>query len=220
VKIVFGPFVLDIDTRQLTTAERERHLSTKAFDLLVTLVHERPRVVTKAELQQRLWPDTFVDEANVANLVAEIRDALGDSPRDALFIRTIHRVGYAFCAEAQPVQPTVEHGAESPACWLEWDAQRFLLAIGEHVIGRDADVAVSLDDSTVSRRHARLVVTAERMMLEDLGSKNGTFCNGTRVASPIALVNRDIVGIGSVRLTFRLPAPVGSTETRAIEASS
>jgi DNA-binding winged helix-turn-helix (wHTH) protein len=96
VKIAFGPFILDIDTRQVMRGEGAQHLSRKAFDLLVMLVLDRPNVVTKAELQERLWPATFVDEANLANLIAEIRQALGDHPRDPSFIRTIHRVGYAF----------------------------------------------------------------------------------------------------------------------------
>ena len=51
-------------------------------------------------LQQRLWPDTFVTEANLSNIVAEIRDALDDSPREPIYIRTVHKFGYAFCGEA------------------------------------------------------------------------------------------------------------------------
>ena len=79
--IRFGPFTLDLDTRQLTQESREIHLSPKAFELLWTLALERPKVLSKAVLQQRLWPDTFVAEANLSNLVAEIREALGDRAR-------------------------------------------------------------------------------------------------------------------------------------------
>ena len=74
--------------------------------------------------------------------------------------------------------------------------------IGEHVIGRDPDVEVRLDASTVSRRHARLVVTAEGTVLEDFGSKNGTFRGGERVTSPVQLADGDAIRIGSLLVTF------------------
>src|SRR5688500_12614180 len=63
VTIRFGPFVLDLDTRQLTRDAAGIHISPKAFELLVALVLERPKVLSKAVLQQRLWPETFVAEA-------------------------------------------------------------------------------------------------------------------------------------------------------------
>jgi DNA-binding winged helix-turn-helix (wHTH) protein len=99
VSIRFGSFTLDLDTRQLTRDRQVIHLSPKAFQLLATLTLERPKVLSKSELQQRLWPDTFVAEANLSNLVAEIRKALGDSGRSPSWIRTVHGLGYAFCGE-------------------------------------------------------------------------------------------------------------------------
>jgi pSer/pThr/pTyr-binding forkhead associated (FHA) protein len=73
-------------------------------------------------------------------------------------------------------------------------------------------VEVRLDASTVSRRHARLVITAERAVLEDSGSKNGTFCGKTRVTAPIQLADGDDIRIGSLLVTFHARGP-GSTET-------
>jgi DNA-binding winged-HTH domains len=102
VRIRFGAFTLDLDTRQLTQGGREIHLAPKAFDLLVTLVLDRPKVLSKSVLQERLWPETFVSEANLSNLVAEIREAIGDRARTPLFIRTAHGFGYAFCGDAPP----------------------------------------------------------------------------------------------------------------------
>ena len=58
-------------------------LSPKAFDLLCILVAGRPKAISKSELQERLWPATFVVEKNLTNLVGEIRDALGDDPSEA-----------------------------------------------------------------------------------------------------------------------------------------
>ena len=212
--IRFGPFTLNLDTRQLSRESREIHLSPKAFELLVTLVSERPKVLSKAVLQQRLWPETFVAEANLSNLVAEIREALGDKARTPRFIRTAHGFGYAFCGEATASTSASDMGHDRPACWLEWDRRRFPLSVGEHVIGRDPDVEVKLDATTVSRRHARLVVSAERTVLEDFGSKNGTFRGGERVTTPIQLADGDAIYIGSVLITFHARPTPGSTETQ------
>jgi DNA-binding winged helix-turn-helix (wHTH) protein len=213
VRIRFGAFTLDLDTRQLTQGGREIHLAPKAFDLLVTLVLDRPKVLSKSVLQERLWPETFVSEANLSNLVAEIREAIGDRARTPLFIRTAHGFGYAFCGDATPELNADVTESSQPSCWLEWGRRRFPLSAGEHVIGRDPDVEVRLDASTVSRRHARLVVNAEGTTLEDFGSKNGTFRGSERITSPIRLADGDAIHIGSLLVTFHVRGP-GSTETQ------
>jgi DNA-binding winged helix-turn-helix (wHTH) protein len=217
VRIRFGAFTLDLDTRQLTQGGREIHLAPKAFDLLVALVLNRPKVLSKSVLQQRLWPETFVAEANLSNLVAEIREAIGDRARTPLFVRTAHGFGYAFCGDATTEPDDEETAFGQPSCWLEWGRLRFPLSAGEHVIGRDPDVEVRLDASTVSRRHARLVVTADETTLEDFGSKNGTFRGSERVTSPIRLADGDAIHIGSLLVTFHVRGP-GSTETQVAPA--
>jgi len=214
MKIRFGPFTLDLDTRQLRQGSRDIHLAPKAFELLAMLVLDRPKVVSKAVLQQRLWPETFVAEANLSNLVADIREALGDRARAPLFIRTAHGFGYAFCAVATTVPSTSERAAaDQPLCWLEWGRRRFPLSAGEHLVGRDPDVEVRLDASTVSRRHARLVVTPEGTLLEDFGSKNGTFRGSQLVTSPVQLADGDAIRIGSVLVTFHVRGRLGATDT-------
>lgn len=205
--ISFGPFTLNLDARQLSRAGDAIHLSTKAFDLLAALVRERPNVVAKEALQQRLWPDTFVAEANLSNLIAEIRQALDESSREPRYIRTVHRVGYAFCGDAVAPSASTEI-----RCWIEWGTRRFPLCQGEHVIGRDPDAAIRIDSSTVSRRHARIVVDARDVLLEDFGSKNGTFHGDTRIADPVPLANGDAIRVGSQMLTFRVSTG-DSTET-------
>jgi hypothetical protein len=176
---------------------------------------ERPKVLSKNDLQQRLWPDTFVAEANLSNLIAEIREALGDRNRKPLWIRTAHGFGYAFCGEAVTQTGAREIALDAPRCWIEWGRRRFPLPIGEHVIGRDPDVEIRLDGSTVSRRHAKLVVTAEGVVLEDFGSKNGTRRGNERVTSAVHLVDGDAIHIGSLLITFHVRAFQGSTETLA-----
>ena len=214
--IRFGPFTLDLDARQLVQAGRVIHLAPKAFDLLAALVLDRPKVLSKAALLTRVWPETFVEEANLSNLVAEIREALGDRARAPLFIRTAHGFGYAFCGDAttSPGRPRPRDAETGrPSCWLEWDTRRFPLSTGD--IGRDPDVDVRLDASTVSRRHARLVVTAEGTMLEDFNSKNGTFRGSERVSAPIRLADGDAIYIGSLLVTFHVRARLMSTVTQA-----
>ncbi|HXD18219.1 MAG TPA: FHA domain-containing protein [Vicinamibacterales bacterium] len=214
MRIRFGPFTLDVDSRQLTRDDRDVRLTPKAFDLLAALAAVRPKVLSKRLLQERLWPDTFVAEANLSNLIAEVREALGDRTRDHVFVRTAYGVGYAFCADATVVSES-SPPPDLPLCWLEWGSRRFPLSAGAHVIGRDADVEVRVDASTVSRRHARLVVTVGGTALEDLGSKNGTFHGDARVISPVQLADRDAIGIGSLLMTFHVQGPFGTTDTHA-----
>jgi len=215
VRFRFGAFTLDLDTRQLTAGDRVVHLAPKAFELLAALIVDRPRVLSKKVLQKRLWPETFVTEANLANLLSEVREALGDNARSPLFIRTAHGFGYAFCGDAA-VTGTPDRAPESPPCWLEWDGRRLPLSVGEHVIGRDPDVEIRLDQSTVSRRHARLVVTMEGAVLEAFDSKNGTFRGSERVSAPVQLTDGDAIRVGSVLMTFRVRASLASEETQLL----
>ena len=97
-----------------------------------------------------------------------------------------------------------EDQAQGVLCWVEWGTRRFPLSAGEHVIGRDPDVEIRLDASTVSRRHARLVVSAKETVLEDFGSKNGSFRGQARVTSPIQLADGDAIRFGSVLITFHV----------------
>src|SRR5687767_8207331 len=96
MRVQFGSFVFDPETRELLNGAVSVPLSPKAFDLLSILIAERPKAISKNDLLERLWPATFVVEKNLANLVSEIRDAIGDDPSDPQFIRTVHRFGYAF----------------------------------------------------------------------------------------------------------------------------
>src|SRR5262245_54658892 len=189
-------------------------LTPKAFELLMILAADRPNVLSKEVLQQRLWPDTFVAEANLSNLIAEVRQALGDPARRPQYIRTAHGFGYAFCGAASMAAASQQTG-RAPVCWLEWGQRRFPLAVGEHVVGRDPDAEIRLDASTVSRRHARLMVTEDTVMLEDFASKNGTSRGTERVTSPVRLADGDALRFGSLLVTFRLREAVGSTETQA-----
>jgi DNA-binding winged helix-turn-helix (wHTH) protein len=204
VRLALGEFTFDDDSRQLLRGQNDIHLSPKAFDLLKALIDARPRVLTKNELQQHLWPDTFVSESNLASLVAEIREALSDSARAPRFIRTAQRVGYAFCGPADTAVPATALAAGSTFCWLIKDGGRLPLRIGENILGRDEDEGgVRIDSPTVSRRHARITVSSTGALIEDLGSKNGTFLRGEPVATSLSLADGDEIRVGSVVLRFR-----------------
>src|SRR5205085_10963882 len=91
---------------------------------------------------------------------------------------------------------------QSANCRLTRGTQAFALQNGENVIGRDPDVHVFLDHPSVSRRHARISITPDRVVLEDLNSRNGTFVDGHGVTSPTELHDGTIVGVGPITLTF------------------
>ena len=211
MRLRLGDLTFDADTRQLRRAGTAIHLSPKAFDLLRILIEDRPRVLAKDELHERLWPATYVSEANLASLVAEIRDALGDEARDPRFVRTVHRIGYAFCGEA--VEDSALRSAQPTSfCWLVKEGRRLPLQAGENLLGRE-DTAIQIESPTVSRRHARIVVVGADVTIEDLESKNGTFVEGQAVSTPTRLKDGDEIRTGSVVFRFRMTLPGGATAT-------
>jgi DNA-binding winged helix-turn-helix (wHTH) protein len=167
----FGDFVLNPDSRELSRDGRPIALSPKAFQLLEMLVESCPTALSKHALQERLWPDTFVVEKNLVNIVVEVRQALGDDPAQPRFIRTVHRFGYAF--RQTPDNPgNVPPAPAGPIrCRLLWADRRVALRDGEHVVGRDPELELFLDAPGVSRRHALIKIKGDEATVEDLGSK-------------------------------------------------
>src|SRR5262245_33983054 len=107
----FGPFSLDVDERLLMRDGRVAPLPPKVFDTLLVLVQNGGRVVSKDELMQWLWPETFVEESNLTQNISQLRRALGDGAAGAKYIETIPKRGYRFVANIQPV---VEGDVSSP----------------------------------------------------------------------------------------------------------
>lgn len=209
----FGGFTLDHDTRQLLSNGDDIHLSPKAFDLLALLVANPTRAVSKAELQQRLWPTTFVEETNLATLAVEIRRALRDSAANPRFVRTVYAFGYRFVGDV-----TADVGATSPGHagarpWLAFEHRQIPLLEGVNVIGRAPDAAIPIDSPGISRHHARIIVANGEATLEDLGSKNGTYLNGGRITAPRRLSDGNEIRLGTVVMAFRIAAHMSPTET-------
>jgi DNA-binding winged helix-turn-helix (wHTH) protein len=219
VKVQFAEFTLDTEARRLIRQGVEVHLSSKAFDLLWLLIERRPNVLDKSSLHARLWPRTFVVDANLSVLVAELRRALADNAREPRFIRTVHAHGYAFCGEAADLDPPApEPAANGARCWLMWNERAIVLREGASVIGRDPECPVWLDASGVSRSHARIDV--ERggavVRIEDLGSKNGTFVDGAPVRGIVLVSDGSEIQVGSVTLTVRVWSRGKVAETERI----
>jgi DNA-binding winged helix-turn-helix (wHTH) protein len=210
VVVQFGPFTFDAARRQLTRGRDSVHLTPKAFDLLELLVGEAPRVVPKAELHKRLWPKSFVADSTLVGLIKELRRALDDRDPHAPAIRTAHRVGYAFCLEVQrslPQFPDLRH-------WIVADGRRIALREGENIIGRDPAADVLIDAASVSRRHARILVSHSGALLEDLGSKNGTKVGDLTVGGRVPLQAGDRIHVGSILVFYRSSGSGMSTETQ------
>ena len=99
---------------------------------------------------------------------------------------------------------------------LTSDDDEFPLAEGDNVIGRGPDADVRVDDPEVSRRHATIKVEGDVAILQDLGSKNGTFLRGERVVEPARLANADEIRIGISVATFRFVAIDDRTKTEKV----
>ena len=207
----FGRFTLDRAQRLLTRDGVPVHLTPKAFELLSVLVAAAPRVLTKADLHGELWPDSFVSDATLTGLVKELRRSLQDDDPAWPIIRTVHRVGYAFCP------PTDDESDGQPPShtshWLVVRGRRIVLHNGDNIVGRDPGTDVWLDAPSVSRRHSRIGVAGDRVTIEDLGSKNGTTVNDAPVTRAMALQDGDRVVFGSVSGVFRSSRTGFSTET-------
>jgi len=132
----FGPFRADGVRRLLFRDSQTVPLTSKAFDTLLVLILNRDRVLEKDELLKTIWPNSFVEEANLAQNVSALRKALGESPGEHRYIATVPGRGYRFVADVTQVgaaetevtlerrttaemvvEEEIEEGARVPARW-------------------------------------------------------------------------------------------------------
>lgn len=204
MRLRFGDCLFDEGARQVRRRGEEVDLSPKAFDLLGLLLAERPRVLSRAEIADRLWPQTIVSATSLPRVVSELRKALGDRAAQPPYVRTCYNHGYAFCGEA------LEDGATAaPGCTLLWAGLEIPMPDGPSLIGRADDCLVRLPSARVSRHHARLRVEGNAAWLEDLGSRNGTRIDGRLIEEATRLVEGDVIQIGPEVLVFLGPALPG-----------
>lgn len=110
----FGEFTVDSDQRVLLRDGKPVSLTPKAFDTLLILVESSGRIVEKEEIKRRLWPDTFVEEANIAFNIQQLRKTLNDDARNPRYIGTVAKRGYRFIAEVEVVPGNGRPEIQSP----------------------------------------------------------------------------------------------------------
>jgi len=209
MRLRFAECVLDPEARELRRRERPVPLSPRGFQLLALLLEHRPRPVSQPQLRDALWPDTTVGYTSLAQVVAEVRRAIGDHGGPERRIRTLPRFGYAFVA------PVVEERPRRPVGLgvLVTEESEYLVPEGETLVGRGTECGIRLPSSRVSRVHARVRTEGERVFVEDAGSKNGTWVNHERRQGPALLEDGDEVLFGTFRAVFRRAGASGSTRT-------
>ena len=214
MRVAFAGCVFDTARRELKRDGKPAHLSPKAFQFLEALLERRPRAISKADLRDLLWPEVVVADTSLGRVLVEVRAAIGDEARASRLIRTVHGFGYAFCGTVTSLQDSAS--PENLSFRLIWGAREIALPEGASVLGRTPECAVWIDAPGVSRRHARVTVSETAALLEDLGSKNGTYLRGRRIRGPERLGDGDEVSLGSVVMTVRLFRDTASTRTEPV----
>src|SRR6266496_4217049 len=100
----FHNFRLNPAEHSLMSGGKAVPLTPKSFDILLTLNERNGRLVTKDELMKKIWPDSFVEEANLTVNVSALRKALGDTPEHQQYIETVPKLGYRFIAPVKEVR--------------------------------------------------------------------------------------------------------------------
>jgi DNA-binding winged helix-turn-helix (wHTH) protein len=206
----FGDCVFDRARRELTRGGKPVHAGPKILALLELLIDAAPRVLTKDEIHSALWRDTFISEATLTSLVAELRAAIGDRAREPRLVRTVHGYGYAFSGD---VATSADRGREGQSYRIVAGDREISLGHGRHILGRAPDAAVVVDDHGVSRHHAKITIDANGAVLEDMESKNGTTLNGAPVDRPKRLEDGALIVLGTSVLRFRAVEALTSTAT-------
>jgi len=203
----FGPYLLTPDQRRVERDGAAVPLTPKAFDLLVTLVRHRSRALSKDEIMTLVWPETQVEEGNLAQQVLLLRRALSDAGD---CVATLPRHGYRFVAPIVEEHEGTAAAQTSPHV-LIWDGREFPLREGVTVIGRAEDADLRIPLPSVSRQHARIVVSALGATLEDLGSLHGSWRGMMPVRGAVPLSSGDEIRLGTATLVYVLAMPDEST---------
>jgi len=199
--VKFGRFTLDSGRLQLLDDGRPLTLSPKAFQLLELLLSHAPNVVSKETIAASVWADDAPSDASLAMAVTELRKVLGESGDQPHFIRTVHRRGYAFSGSYERLDGG--GASDAPRFWLTVGDRTIVLPAGETIVGRDPAATIWIDNPSVSRRHARFIVTGSAAFLEDLGSMNGTRLEGRPLKGRTAVREGDRIVLGDVAVEFR-----------------
>jgi DNA-binding winged helix-turn-helix (wHTH) protein/Tol biopolymer transport system component len=166
----FEDFTVDAHQRVLLRAGKPVALTPKGFETLLILVESSGRIVEKEELKRRLWPDTFVEEANIAFNVQQLRKTLNDDARNPRYIGTVARRGYRFLAEVEIVPAAVAQSADLSS------------------ENTDGDAVVSAVTASKSPRNMYLTLVALLIVLAGAGFFAWKFFNRSSPGSESKLV--------------------------------
>jgi anti-anti-sigma factor len=160
----FGPFELCIETGELLKSGRRVHLQHKPFQILLALVEQPGRLITRENLRQRLWPaDTFVDFDNGLNTaLSKLREALGDAAEKPRYIETLERRGYRFVAIVEQI------GTEPTTQLRELDVQRRRVEPDVVLIEIAGKVVYGTECRQLEWLTAELLAEGERKIIFDI----------------------------------------------------
>ena len=119
VRYLFGDHVLDPDRRELTRGAEAIAVGPQVFDLLLYLVQNRERVVSKDELLDVVWGGRIVSESTLTSHINAVRKAIGDSGQEQRLIRTVARKGFRFVGDVREASTSGGSGSSTaePATW-------------------------------------------------------------------------------------------------------
>ncbi len=190
-----GRWQIDRAACELRDGDTVIRLRPKVMDLLVVFARNPGEVLSKDCLLDLVWSDVTVGDASLSVAVAELRDAFGDQPDKPDYIETIQRRGYRLIASVSELQTGSEKTGSSHF-WLTGAGLEFALRQGENLIGRAPDAHIRIQSAKVSRHHARITIDGDTAVVEDSGSKNGTFVDDKRVTGPTPLYHDNQLRLG------------------------
>jgi DNA-binding winged helix-turn-helix (wHTH) protein len=226
----FAQFELDVPAYALRRAGKTVRLEKIPMELLILLVQRAGTLVERSEIRMQLWgSDVFVEhDAAINTAIRKIRHALGDEPAAPVFVETVVGKGYKFIAPVEHLT-SLSHPDDSaaggdagqsspglrvfPRFSVTIREQEFVLQSRQTVLGRDPSAGVCVDHPSVSRRHARISIESDKAILEDLGSRNGTFLNGRRIDGPVTVHDKSVIGLGPFTLIFSIVREPASTQS-------
>ncbi|MGE0129537.1 MAG: winged helix-turn-helix domain-containing protein [Blastocatellales bacterium] len=160
----FDRFRIDVTERVLMSEGEIVPLTQKAFEVLLALVNRRGGIVSKEELMEKVWPDTFVEESNLAQNIYTLRKALGQTPDGEGYIATVPRRGYRFAAEVRELSEEEKPQSEPAPVKLDIDVAAQTAAPGAILVegesGNSLIVSKSASNSTRIPRALKIISAA------------------------------------------------------------
>lgn len=196
----FDDFLLDANTGELRRGGIPVEIRPKLFALLAYFVENADRLLEKHELISAVWADVHVGDGSLNRAVTELRDLLGDDPKEPRLIQTVPKRGYRFVAAVSASASTTEASRTVSQFMVVHHERTFRLFEGENIVGRTPDCEVQIVAGSVSRRHARIFASGGEASIEDLGSTNGTFIDDEPITSITPLGPGRSITIGREKL--------------------